>query len=393
MGASKTKEVKAEASSAQSKKGMFLRERDIDLLSYVAAARFLSTRQIQQLVFPDGAIQNVDARLLQLGPGRDTEKAALRGAALLQAVPFSRLNGVRVRAWGITQRGARETEARLGYSAEVMNNSVGEAFRNQAVVTNELFVQLLQVGPCNPRIVKFREGSVRGGGLHSPSNYFAENLRCFRWTPLGQARLHWTELKPGAPEERFIEPDAILEVPKAKRRFFIEQEVGGLDVVDEKRTVESVAVRLQRYATFLTEFADSDRKLTHVRAQYPDRFTPEVVFIAPSPRRRDELRADVELWKTRNPTMHFAIRCQIVSEAAQDLGQLIYGAALRAAGGRGARTWRSRARSDGSQGEARGPRQQEHPTRGAGPRPGAARARGVKAQDRATSKRPRTYSQ
>ncbi|HEY3585554.1 MAG TPA: hypothetical protein VGK85_00310, partial [Myxococcaceae bacterium] len=87
-------------------------------------------------------------------------------------------------------------------------------------------------------------------------------------------------------------PDAILEVPSARRRLFIECETGTHTLVPVSRDKHQATVRkAERYETFLRGLADVPNKVTHYARKYPDGWAAEVLFLVPTEGRRASTEA------------------------------------------------------------------------------------------------------
>jgi hypothetical protein len=106
-------------------------------------------------------------------------------------------------------------------------------------------------------------------------------------------RLPWTEPTDGGElRERAIRPDAILTVPSARRRVFIECETGTPTLVPARKDRHQATVhKAARYETFLRGLADVPRRLTHYAAKYPDGWAAEVLFLVPTDGRRASTEA------------------------------------------------------------------------------------------------------
>ena len=113
----------------------------------------------------------------------------------------------------------------------------------------------------------------------------------WRWTmAANESRLPWRQLvAPGSPlQERYLQPDAVLEVPRASKRSFIEYESGAhtLQPVGPNKPNATMA-KLKRYGDFITGVArvEKDKAITWYAAKYPDGLQPELVLVEPTERR------------------------------------------------------------------------------------------------------------
>jgi hypothetical protein len=116
----------------------------------------------------------------------------------------------------------------------VPQHDVGQAFLKHEVMLNELYLGLVPPNGNNP--VKVPRG--------------------FRWV-LGEyldLPFHKYVQHQGTTEKRRLQPDAMLEVPSIRQRFFIEFETGSATVKDAKKSSSTLA-KLLRYSTFLSGWA------------------------------------------------------------------------------------------------------------------------------------------
>lgn len=124
----------------------------------------------------------------------------------------------------------------------------------------------------------------------------------WRWTmAANESRLPWRQLvAPGSPlQERYLQPDAVLEVPRASKRSFIEYESGAhtLQPVGPNKPNATMA-KLKRYGDFITGVArvEKDKAITWYAAKYPDGLQPELVLVEPTERRIAHVEQVVKLW-------------------------------------------------------------------------------------------------
>src|SRR5439155_10916545 len=92
-------------------------------------------------------------------------------------------------------------------------------------------------------------------------------------------------------ESRRLQPDAMIEDPTARRRYFIEYEAGSATIRDAKKSTSTMA-KLDRYGTFLRAPAGDvfagERETFYTRA-FKDGWPAEVFFVSPSEARRDSI--------------------------------------------------------------------------------------------------------
>jgi hypothetical protein len=153
----------------------------------------------------------------------------------------------------------------LGREVKVPRIDVGASFAEHAVALTDLFVAL--AAPY-----------VQSGVRDLP----------FRWDVTEDTHLPWREPgDEGRLRDRVLLPDAILEVPSARRRLFIECETGSHTLVPVSRDKHRATVRkAERYETFLAGLADVPNRVTHYARKYPDGWAAEVLFLVPTEGRR-----------------------------------------------------------------------------------------------------------
>jgi hypothetical protein len=130
-------------------------------------------------------------------------------------------------------------------------------------------------------------------------------------------------------ESRRLQPDAMLEDPAARRRFFIEYETGSATVRDAKKsTSTSTMAKLDRYANFLTGYAGNvlhgERDTFYTRA-FKDAWPVEVLFVAASEARRDSI-AELIRERGHSDRIKIAARSMTLAEAQRYLRRAVYGA-------------------------------------------------------------------
>jgi hypothetical protein len=91
----------------------------------------------------------------------------------------------------------------------------------------------------------------------------------------------------GRLRDRVLLPDAVLEVPSARLRLFLECETGSHTLVPVSRDKHQATLRkADRYETFLAGLADVPNRVTHYARKYPDGWAAEVLFLVPTEGRR-----------------------------------------------------------------------------------------------------------
>lgn len=261
-----------------------LMDRDRQLLALLAEARYLTTAQVQRIAYPGRAEVTVRRRLTALaGEGSHAmPRPLLRRLAF--RTPDARLTTV----WAPTAAGYIEAEAVLGRLPRVPREDVGQDFLEHAVTLNEFFVGLL-AGPLLARApASLTTGPLRDmearveRGRRLATFYARASHPAFRWDAVDSVRLPWKEFDASnkVERDRLIQPDGVLELPAAKRRIFLECEMGGHSIAalsDEKQG--ATLAKVGRYTEYLASFADVRAKKTYYAEQYSDGFVPEVLFL------------------------------------------------------------------------------------------------------------------
>src|SRR5262249_10531179 len=133
--------------------------------------------------------------------------------------------------WALTVEGFEVGSRHVGLKLERMpKQDVGQAFLKHEVMANEVFLGLVP-----------QDGKT-----------WANIPREFRWTLGEYLALPFEDYVRGQQltlEKRRLQPDAVLEIPSSRRRFFIEYETGSAIVRDAKKSTSTMA-KLDRYGTF-----------------------------------------------------------------------------------------------------------------------------------------------
>ena len=187
-----------------------LTDRDRELCGFLAVCRYLLREQIERLMFPGRGKARSSTRLRQLA-----EKIGGQGAVLRGDLGFGSADGWTT-VWALTAEGFEIESQLLNFKLDrVPKHDVGQAFLKHEVMLNEIFLGLVAQDGKTP----------------------AKVPRGFRWV-LGEYLdlpfLDFAAVGNGM-ERRRLQPDAMLEDPKGKRRYFIEYETGSATVRDAKK--------------------------------------------------------------------------------------------------------------------------------------------------------------
>ena len=129
-------------------------------------------------------------------------------------------------------------------------------------------------------------------------------------------------------ETRRLQPDAILEVPGLKKRFFIEYETGSATVRDAKKSTSTMA-KLDRYGNFLCapvgDVLGGGLVDTAYTRAFSDGWSAEVLFVTQTEARRDSITG-VIAERERSDKWKLAARVLTLEESHRALCRALYGA-------------------------------------------------------------------
>jgi len=242
-----------------------LTERDKELCGFLAVCRYLSREQIERLMFPGRSKARSSTRLRQLAASMGGQAAVLRGD-----LGFGSADGWTT-IWALTAEGFEIGSQQVGLKVErVPKHDVGQAFLKHEMMLNEVFLGLVAQDGKTP----------------------AKVPRQFRWTLGEYLNLPFKEFSREtlAAEARRLQPDAMLEDPVGRRRYFIEYETGSATVFDAKKTTSTLA-KLQRYGEFFNGMASGlfNEKDTWYARSFKEPWPAEVLFITQSEARRESI--------------------------------------------------------------------------------------------------------
>src|SRR5260370_29155339 len=116
-----------------------LTDRARQLTGLLAVARYLSTEQLSKLLYASRNIDNMRRRFMRLaGEGPRGFKPAY-----IRRLFYRTYEGHRFDMWTLTNTGYTVAEIVLGTAVKIPRHDVGAAFREHAIVLNELFVALM----------------------------------------------------------------------------------------------------------------------------------------------------------------------------------------------------------------------------------------------------------
>jgi hypothetical protein len=280
--------VDAEASKADVHLGVErtrVGDRDRELLALIGTARCLSTDQIRELVFADRHATVAGRRLRQL--------SRANGRGYVRADHFDRSDRERVMVWALTPAGYGEAATMLPGERAQPLEYVRPQFLDHLAWLNDLFVALCIAGGRPMRVQD----------------------RAFRWLCDADRALTFRP-RLGEPKPRAVAPDAIIELPVAARRIFVEAERGTHTIVPVSPNKHGATLRkLERYTEFFSEFTSTAANATPYTEHFPDAMTPELLFLVPTESRRNSIRDAIDPVLTRFPRAPFTVAVCTLAEA------------------------------------------------------------------------------
>src|SRR5215831_18639295 len=260
-------------SSARRPTSVKLTDRDRDLLGLLLLARYLTASQVHRLAFRGKNLSLAYRRLLKLS--RADGHPAFVGQRF-----FRTYDGNRIAVWAPTPYAISAALARSTPLPELPKHDVGSQFLEHLIQLNELLIALWSNGNRCPR------------AAHP----------CFRWIPSDRVRLIWGEweMREGRKLQRVILPDAVLELPTQRRRYFLECEMGTQTIAPGKGNAPGATLsKADRYQTFLSETSGLGARQTHYDAQYRDGFAPEVLFLVLTQGRASSVNAALAAFRAK----------------------------------------------------------------------------------------------
>ena len=276
-------------------KGAVLTARDRLLISYLAIARYASTPQVQRLVAEarDVSIVNRRLRRLSAAVNRPGESPPVR------RLEFKRAEGTAVAVWALTHYGRAIAEDAVPYLRPPGRVDVGAQFLLHTLMLNDVLVDLVL--------------ALRG----SEESPLAELP--FRWLCENDEQLEFSIFRRDVGEARssVLKPDAILELPGARRRVFVEAETGAHSIATADPTKYGAVLRkLERYTRFITGLRPGGGPTTFYEAAFPDGFAPEVVFLVHSEGRKAKVEGAIREWSRGRGLEEPTVRVLSFREAA-----------------------------------------------------------------------------
>src|SRR5882724_10037197 len=224
-----------------------LTDRDRELCGFLAVCRYLTREQVERLMFPGRSKARSSTRLRQLAANVGGQAALLRGdLGFGSAIGWTTV-------WALTPEGFEVGAEWLDLKLErVPKHDVGQAFLKHEVMVNEVFLGLVPQDGKTPAKVPRHFRWILGEYLNLPFEAY------------DQVALRL--------EKRRLQPDAMLEDPAHRHRYFIEYETGSATINDAKKST-STRAKLDRYVAFFNG---------NYRTHFRDGWRPRLLFVSQS---------------------------------------------------------------------------------------------------------------
>jgi hypothetical protein len=285
---------------------------DRALISLLSMTRYLTRAQAHLLRWPGRDVSVARKRLLQLagiGRGRTSgDRRPIRGVLdppYLRRLWYRRATGERVEMWALSRYGEALAAELAGRPPRKYAGDVGEPLREHWAALTDLFVQLVV-----PLL-------ARGISPHALP---------LRWDAQDGTELPWREYDAtaGKVRERLMVPDAVLELPAARRRYLVECEMGSHSIVAASDEKAGATIRkAERYDEFFAGFADESARLTFYERAFGDRWPAEVVFLVRTGSRRTSVNAALERWRAERGNPIVRAHALTLEEAAREIGLVL----------------------------------------------------------------------
>jgi hypothetical protein len=147
----------------------------------------------------------------------------------------------------------------------------------------------------------------------------------FLWDVMEQVELPWREGGVSGKERtRVVRPDAVIEIPAARRRFFIECETGSHTLVPRSPEKHQATLRkLERYDDYVCGLADVPAGLSHYRVSYPDGWSCELLFLVPSGARQQSTASVVATFRSNRNARCVSAQALALLEATTYLSRFL----------------------------------------------------------------------
>ena len=239
-----------------------LTARDYDVLGFLAIARRLTADQLIALSFPGRHITIAYRRLAMLATSRPGGGGYVRQDFFFGA----RGERAKVAAWAVTNDGYNVVAPLLPYLRAYSTAPAVVANLQHDLWLNDLFVAMATArgAPVSPVDLPFR--------------WLCDTDRPIAFRTLDDNAAFKTNI---------LRPDAIVELPFAQRRIFIEAE-RGTHTISPLSTMNAGAttMKARRYGLFVAAPIGAEAQTTAYRSTFPDGYRPELLFLVHSEWRR-----------------------------------------------------------------------------------------------------------
>jgi hypothetical protein len=209
--------------------------------------------------------------------------------------------------FGLTGYGYLVAQERLGRQLlKVPRHDVSPQFLKHSILLSEFFLGLVAQDGKHPAKIPQNFRWILGEYLDLPfSEYTLEDRN----------------------QRRRLQPDAVLEIPSQRARFFIEIETGSATIWDQEKVTSTLA-KLERYSLFLNGYAGNvhhgDSSTFYSRA-FADAWPSEVLFVTMSAHRRDSIESAHRKWMLGRGGEDLVVRPMTLEEARLIFYKKIHG--------------------------------------------------------------------
>jgi hypothetical protein len=293
--------TKARAQGGQARR---LGAKDRELISLLGVCRYLTIGQMIRLGHWATTAKAMLYRLRGLSGEGTRYKVRAFNPPMLRQLGFRAFDGEPQQLWALTTAGYAVAGAELGRPLRVPRTDVGAAFAEHFVLLTDLFVDLVR---------PYVHAGIALRGLP------------FLWDVVEQVELPWRGGGVSGKERtHVVRPDAVVEIPTARRRFFIECETGSQTLVPRSPEKHQATLRkLERYDDYVCGLADGPARLSHYQVAYSDGWPCEVLFVVPSATRQQSTASVVATFRSSRNARCVSAQALALPEAAAYLRKLL----------------------------------------------------------------------
>jgi hypothetical protein len=286
------------------RRGRRLGPKDRELISLLGVCRYLTVRQMLRVGRWATTAKAMQYRLRGLSGDGTAYKVRPIDPSMLRPIGFRAFDGEPQQLWALTTAGYAVAGADLGRPLRVPRLDVGAAFAEHFVLLTDLFVELVR-----PYLL----ADVAVAAVP------------FLWDVTEQVELPWREGGPSGRERmRVVRPDAVLEIPSAHRRYFVECETGSHTLLPRSPEKHQATLRkLERYDDYVCGLADRRAGLSHYQVRYPDGWPCEVLFLVPSKARQESTASLLATFRSARGSKSALARALVLPETVAYLRRLL----------------------------------------------------------------------